>query len=236
MVVPGAPLHLIQRGSNRSATFYSTEDFEGYRETLREADHVYECAIHAYVLMSNHVHVLITPADVRGPARMMQAVGRRYVRYVNERYGRTGTLWEGRYKSTLIDSERYLLACSRYIELNPVRARMVDHPDAYRWSSHRHNAHGTPDPLITPHSCYHALASTTPDRQSAYRALFLDSLETRTLDTIRSATNRGTVLGSAGFRRHIEAALQRPVTRWPHGGDRRGDGYRARDFSRTLTP
>jgi len=221
LVVPGIPVHVIQRGNDRTATFRSADDFERYRETLYQASRRFACAIHAYVFMTNHVHLLITPEGDGGLSRMMQTIGRRYVRYLNARYQRTGTLWEGRFKSSLIESERYFLACSRYIELNPVRAQMVSDPSQYLWSSHRHNAHGETDQLITPHAVYHGLGSSPADRRAAYQALFRDPMEQETLDGIRHATNRGTVLGSRGFGERLETTLGRRVTRLPHGGDRR---------------
>ncbi len=226
LVIAGQPLHLIQRGNNRSATFFADEDYQLYRDTLCQASQRFGCAIHAYVLMTNHVHLLITPEDESGPARMMQAVGRRYVRYINEGYRRTGTLWEGRYKSALIDSERYLLVCSRYIELNPVRAAMVETPAQYCWSSYQRNAMGVPDPLITPHPLYGSLGSQPADQQAAYRALFETHLEPQTLDSIRGTTNDGGILGEDRFRQEIEVALQRRVTRSTHGGDRRSEVFR----------
>ena len=227
LVVAGIPLHLIQRGNNRSATFCAAEDYRRYGAVLLGASRRFGCAIHAYVLMTNHVHILLTPADERGPARMMQTLGRVYVRYFNARYKRTGTLWEGRYRSTLVDSEHYFLACSRYIELNPVRARMVEHPSQYRWSSYRHNAFGKPDRLITQHAVYQALNTVPVIRQGAYRSLCERQLDQSALDAIRRATNRGTALGDAPFCQQVEALLKRPVTRLRHGGDRRSKSLRS---------
>ena len=227
LVIPGQPLHLIQRGNNRSVSFFADEDYQFYCDTLLQASRRFGCAIHAYVLMTNHVHLLLTPDDDLASARMMQAVGRRYVRYVNDRYRRTGTLWEGRYKSSIVDSERYLLVCSRYIELNPIRAEMVADPSQYRWSSYRHNAYGESDELITSHPLYHALGRDALDQQSAYRALFSAHLDTQTLEAIRDATNNSTVLGNERFREQIEAALKRRLTRLNHGGDRRSEAFRA---------
>lgn len=228
VVIPGLPLHVIQRGNNRSLTFLAAEDYRRYREVLLNASQRFGCAIHAYVLMTNHVHLLLTPEDERGPARMMQAIGRVYVRHVNARHQRTGTLWEGRYRSTLVDSERYLLACFRYIELNPVRAGMVKHPDRYRWSSYRHNADGVPDRLITAHAAYQALASSPEARREAYRVLFGHELERKTLDVIRGATNRGIVLGDSSVGNEIEAAVGTRATRLRHGGDRRSEAFQSR--------
>ena len=194
-VLPDHTLHIIQRGNNRALCFVDDEDREHYLAALRHASQRARCAIHAYVLMSNHTHLLVTAADAFAPARMMQSLGRKYVRHFNERHGRTGTLWEGRYRSGLIDSERYLLQCSRYIEMNPVRARIANEPGAYRWSSFRSNAAGEPDVLIRRHAVYLALGRSSLARRDAYRALFDTPLEWTMLDAIRRATNRGVVLG-----------------------------------------
>lgn len=229
LVIPGFPLHIVQRGNNRAVTFHCPEDFACYREALFDASRRYECRIHVYVLMSNHTHLLITAEDVHGPSRMMQAVGRRFVQYVNARYARTGTLWEGRFRSSVVHSERYFFACSRYIELNPVRARMVDSPDEYGWSSYGHNALGVADRLITPFALYEALGTRPADREAAYRTLFDDPLSDKTLDTIRSATRTKGIVGDDEFRSLVEERLQRSLSRPPHGGDRRSPAYRARN-------
>lgn len=237
-IVPGQPLHVVQRGNNRVAAFVAIQDFVHYTRVLREASEDAGCAIHAYVLMSNHVHLLVTPDSASGPSRMMQSVGRRYVRYFNDRHRRTGTLWEGRFRSTLVDSERYLLACSRYIELNPVRTGMVHRPGDYRWSSFRCNAHGEIDALITPHGVYRSLGARVADRRAGYRALFAEPLDAGSLDAIRDATTAGTVLGGARFRAKLELELERRLTRIPHGGDRRSASFSRRGHRRstTLTP
>jgi len=201
LILPGVPVHLIQRGNNRTATFRSDRDYERYRELLHEASQRCEIRIHAYVLMSNHLHLLVTPGDASGPSRLFQAIGGPYVRFVNARYHRTGTLWEGRFRSCVITSERYLLICSRYIELNPVRAQMVDTPDKYRWSSHRHNAFGAEDPLVTPHELYERLGMTSSERQSSYRALFQDPIDPPALEHIRLAAHRGVALSEVACRR-----------------------------------
>jgi putative transposase len=171
--------------------------------------------------MTNHVHLLITATHASSPARMMQMLGRSYVRYFNDRHERTGTLWEGRYRSTLVDCERYFLTCSRYVESNPVRAGMVERPDLYRWSSFRCNADGAPDALVTPHPVYMALGKGVWTRRDAYRALFSSALDPDELDAIRRATNRGTVLGSTRYREMLEEAVQRRLSRLSHGGIRR---------------
>ena len=142
MYLPGVPCHIVQRGNNRDVCFYSEQDYQFYLECLKSACKRYRVAVHAYVLMTNHVHLLMQPEDEAGISRVMQSLGRRYVQYINHTYRRSGTLWEGRYKSSLINAEEYLLACYRYIELNPVRANMVSHPADYRWTSYRFNGQG----------------------------------------------------------------------------------------------
>lgn len=166
--LPGIPQHVIQCGNNREPCFYAEADYDRYLVDLSEAANHNACRIHAYVLMTNHVHVLVTPMCEYGISHLMQDLGRKYVRYINQRYRRSGTLWEGRYKSSLIDSEAYLLACMRYIELNPVRAHMVEHPGEYRWSSYACNAHGRNDRLIVPHPTYGALAADAARRPNAW--------------------------------------------------------------------
>jgi putative transposase len=245
-VVAGQPLHIVQRGNNRTATFIDQKDYRVYLALLQLVRKRTGCAIHAYALMPNHVHLLVTPEAKVGPARLMQGLGRWYVRYFNERHGRTGTLWEGRYRSSLIDSERYFLACSRYIELNPVRAGIVANPSDFDWSSFRGNACDGSDPLLTPHPIYHALGVLAAERRAAYVALFDAPLGAATIDAFRRAAKRGTALGGALGTQRIDARLQRRLERLSHGGVRRGTGFslgaaspgdRARHrFSTTLTP
>ena len=163
-VLPGQPQHVIQRGNNRDVIFVSDEDYRFYLEKLGLACERFSCDLHAYVLMTNHVHLLMTPHAEDSIGKVMQSLGRYYVQYFNCRYRRTGTLWEGRYKATLLDSDTYLLTCSRYIELNPVRAAMVEAPSDYPWSSYSCNAMGKITSLITPHELYLELGSTTDDR------------------------------------------------------------------------
>ncbi len=236
-VIPGQPQHVIQRGNNRQPIFGSDDDYRYYLEKLKEASLKHECDIHAYVLMTNHVHLLVTPQQEKSIGRMMQTLGRYYVQYFNHCYQRTGTLWEGRYKATLIDTERYLLTCMRYIELNPVRATgMVDHPAEYPWSSYRHNALGVSDALITPHDEYLRLALFDEKRQSSYRALFKAHIPDMTLAAIREATNKAWVLGDERFKIKIEKLLDRSVESCGHGGDRRSDKYLNVKKPRSLTP
>jgi putative transposase len=176
--------------------------------------------------MTNHVHLLMTPASDSAISKTMQTLGRYYVQYYNYRYQRTGTLWEGRYKATLIDSERYLLTCMRYIELNPVRAGMASYPSEYPWSSYRQTALGQPDIMVTPHSVYRRLGRTVPERQAAYRQLFKARIANKTLAEIREATNKAWVLGNDRFKDKIERQLARRVSPLPKGGDRKSGEYR----------
>lgn len=205
----GVPQHVIQRGNNRQATFFADEDYRFYVDCLCKAARRHQCAVHAYVLMTNHVHLLVTAGQPDSISLAMRDLGRRYVQYVNFVYRRTGSLWEGRFRAGLVDSEVYFLRCCRYIELNPVRAQMVARPGDYRWSSYRCHADGTPDRLVSTHEQYERLGVTSDERQFAYRALFLSELDSTELSAIRDAVNRGWPLGSERFRDEIEAALQR---------------------------
>lgn len=218
--VPGVPLHVIQRGNDRQPTFLDADDLTCFRNRLLDACRRHTVSVHSYVLMANHFHLLVTPDDPAGVPRTMQAVGRVYVQWFNRRHRRTGTLWEGRYKAAIVDDERYLITCMRYIELNPVRARIVDHPRAYRWSSFAANAFGDTDELLTPHPVYHALGSSDDARQAAYRDLFRAAIPLAELDLIRDATQHAWALGRAGFLARVDASGRRP-SRLPRGGARR---------------
>ena len=215
--LPDQPLHVIQRGNDRQAIFFADDDYVRYRDWLQEGACRQLCAIHAYVLMTNHVHLLVTPATAASVPRLMQSLGRRYVRHVNDAYRRTGTLWEGRYRAAPIDSEAYLLTCQRYIELNPVRARMVADPADYPWSSHAANARGAADALVRPHALYLALADTAEARRQAYRRLFDAALDEDIVGELRAATNGGWAIGGARFKEQIAAKLRRRVTPLPPG-------------------
>lgn len=188
------PVHYIHRGNDRRPIFHDDGDRWRYRELLLEGALKYRCAIHAYVLMTNHVHLLLTPANVDGPARLTQWLGRRYVRAFNRRHRRTGTLWEGRYRSSVITSTRYLLACSRYIDLNPVRAGLCASAVDFAWSSYARLAHGRSDELVTEHAVYQGIGRTSEDRQWAYRALCASTSDGRELETIRRSVQRGDML------------------------------------------
>lgn len=221
VALPDHVLHLIQRGNNRTTCFVDDEDRKRYLAALLQVSERTRCPIHAYVFMTNHTHLLVTAGEAGAPARMMQALGRKYVRYFNDRHGRTGTLWEGRYRSSLIDSERYFLQCSRYIETNPVRAGLVSSPADYRWSSFRSNAEGQPDSLVRRHPVYLALGRSVSTRREAYSALFGKPLAPPELDAIRRATNQGLVLGFDDRRSELERQLGQRLSRSTHGGDRR---------------
>jgi putative transposase len=205
--LPGIPWHIIQRGNNRSVCFHAEEDYYFYIYHLAELAARFGCAIHAYVLMTNHVHLLLTPEKANSVALLMKNLGQRYVQYVNRVYRRSGTLWEGRFRSCLTQNDDYVLACYRYIELNPVRAAMVRHPRDYRWSSYSGNAEGKNDPLLTPHEQFLRLGRSDPARRESYRALFKAHLDEPLVDQIRQATNGNHALGNARFQEEIEAAL-----------------------------
>lgn len=212
LTVPGIPWHIIQRGNNRTPCFYAAEDYRRYLHTLREMAKRFECAVHAYVLMTNHVHLLLTPTRKESAGLLMKHLGQRYVQYINRCYDRTGTLWEGRFRSCLAQSDRYVLTCYRYIELNPVRAKMVAHPRDYLWSSYGANAEGRTDPLLTPHPNYLSLGFQDSDRHHAYRELFSANLEPERIAEIRQATNGNYALGDDRFRAEIAGMLSRRVT------------------------
>jgi putative transposase len=200
----GVPLHIVQRGHNREPCFFSEYDFSNYLNWLGEALVETGCALHAYALMTNHVHLLLTPEKAEAVPRLMISLGRRYVQYVNRRYRRTGTLWDSRYKSSVVQAEAYLLSCQRYIELNPVRAAMVDDPASYRWTSYRANGLGSPDARLSPHPVYLSLGDGDRSRQAAYRDLFRAQLDRAALNDIRLALNQNQPLGNKKFSAKIE--------------------------------
>lgn len=210
--VPGYAQHVIQRGNNRQVCFYQDDDYRVYLARLKQYAQQHGVQVHAFVLMTNHAHLLLTPQCESGISLLMQALGRFYVQYVNKTYGRTGTLWEGRYKATLVDDDYYALAVSRYIELNPVRARMVEHPAQYPWSSFQAHALGKAIQLWQPHASYLALGSNEGQRQQAYLNLFDQPFSDKALAEIRYASNKGWVLGNERFKKQIAAQLSRPVS------------------------
>jgi putative transposase len=221
--VPDLPLHIVQRGNDRQPIFASRADVIFYRACLARAARDHGVAIHAYVLMTNHVHLLATPKMAASVPKLMQSLGRIYVQYFNSTRGRTGTLWEGRYKAAIVDDERYLLTCMRYIELNPVRAQMVTNPGRFPWSSFAANALGATDGLVEPHAIYLDLGPTQKTRQAAYRGLFDSSIPEDEMRSIRDATQNAWALGGAAFRSKIEEQSRR-ADRLPMGRPRRRRG------------
>lgn len=207
VVLPAVPLHVIQRGHDRQQCFFVDEDFVAYRQWLHEEAVIAACQIHAYVLMSNHVHLLMSVEHVEQLAGMMKGLGQRHAQRFNKRHGVSGSPWDGRYKSCLVQTEEYLLTCQRYIELNPVRAGMVRFPGNYKWSSYRSNAEGRHDGVVTPHSVYERLGQDASARRLAYLGLFQQTLSPMQIAQIRAAGNRSGVLGDQAF----VAKYQRPT-------------------------
>lgn len=211
MYLPGIPAHVVQRGHNRDACFFADDDYQFYLECLGQGLRRYGVRLHAYVLMTNHVHLLMTPAEEDSISRLMQHVGRLYVLYVNRRYRRSGALFEGRHKASLVAADDYLLSCYRYIELNPVAAGMVERPDQYSWSSYPWHAWGRPNTLVQDHDLYLGLDRDPATRQHAYRELFRHQLPEAQLHDIRECLAGNFPLGNARFREQIETALGRRV-------------------------
>ena len=216
-------MHIVQRGHNRCRCFYDAEDFENYLHWLYGALEESHSALHAYVLMDNHVHLLLTPSEAESAARLFMSLGSRFVRYMNRKYERTGTMWERRYHSSLVQSEGHLLRCHHYIEHNPVRAYMVDDAFAYRWSSFKANAYGERNPLITPHPVYTSLGSLAETRQLAYRNMAKALLTPDQILEIRQALCKGVPLGDHDFRLSVEKLTQLPCGFHPAGRPRRLD-------------
>ena len=207
LILPGVAVHVIQRGVNRVSCFRVEADYLVYLSHLRQLTSKHGCAVHAYCLMTNHVHLLLTPSTTQSCTALMRDLGRRYVPYFNRRHERTGTLWEGRFRSCLVESARYVLACYRYIELNPVRAGMVGNPASYLWSSYAVNSAARSDPFLSPHPEFIALAADGNKRHAAYRALFDDEIDESMLEAIRDATNCGYPLASDAFKNSVVAPL-----------------------------
>ena len=226
-ILPGYPQHVIQRGNNRQPILRDEEDYWFLWGKLRDAAQKFRCDIHAYALMPNHFHLILTPWQNEGIGKLMQYTGRYYVQHVNTRYGRTGTLWEGRYRATLLDPATYLLPASRYVELNAVRAELVPSAADYDWSSYAANALGADDELVTPHEVYKQLGRGQKAQREAYREGFDGQLDELLVQRIRDATNKAWVLGDERFCREIEGQLNRRALPRPRGGDRRSDAYRS---------
>lgn len=213
----GIPQHIVQRGHNQEPCFFGEADYLCYLDNLAQAALANRCEVHAYCLMTNHVHLLVSPGTEFGISHMMQDIGRKYVRYINGKYQRRGTLWEGRFKASLVDSDAYLLTCMRYIEQNPVRACMVEHMREYRWSSYACNAYGRKSPLICPHPRYVQLGDEQSERCRVYRALFDVQIKESELHTIRDMLARELVLGRACFREKVHAETGRQVIKGKPG-------------------
>lgn len=217
LTLPGHLHHVIQRGNNRQSIVLDDADRTALLDAVAENAKKYQVALHAYVLMDNHVHLLLTPGTADGVPRMMQAIGRRYVRHFNARHGRTGTLWEGRYRSTLLQAERYLLPCMVYLDLNPVRAGLVTDPAQHVWSSHRHYVGQGSDRRITPHPTYWRLGNTPFAREAAYAELVRSGLSAAQLTVITNALLHGWALGEPDFMAALQAQTDRRVSKGKPG-------------------
>ncbi len=204
--IPAVPAHIVQRGNNRQPVFLDTEDFEVYLHWLNESVDAHGCALHAFVLMTNHVHLLLTPNTELAISQTIQQLGRKYVTYFNRRYSRSGTLWEGRHKGSIIQSASYALNCYRYIELNPVRAGMVDSPGDYAWSSYHANALGK-QPSLSPLPEYQSLGVSDIQRRQAYRDFVKAPLSTEETERIRRCVQTGTALGDTTFKKLVARTL-----------------------------
>lgn len=225
--INGQPQHVILRGNNRTDIFHEEADYQFFLDKLQAGCEKHECDLHAYVLMNNHVHLLLTPHSEHGISKLMQMLGRYYVQYFNALYQRSGTLFEGRYKATLIDSETYLLTCMRYIELNPVRAGLIRHPSEYQWSSYQRTGAGHASALIKPHVAYQRLGRSNDERLSAYRQLFKQQLSEHSMNEIREATNKAWALGSERFKQKIQKLTERRIAPTPRGGDRKSAQFKS---------
>jgi putative transposase len=228
--LPGVPVHIVHRGHSRSAVFFEDQDYSTYAYWLRKAAEKYKLSVHAFVLMTNHVHLLVTAQLGKDVSLFMQYIGRRYVPYMNYKYGKSGSIWEGRYKASLVQEETYFLSVMRYIELNPVRAAMVESPSHYRWSSFCHNAGIRDLKLIEYHAVYESLGVDKMSRAKAYKELFSGHLDKASMKKIADAWLTGTPLGNDYFRQMIEEALARKI-----GQDRRGRPNKD-VLKRALTP
>jgi len=213
LTLPGYPHHVIQRGNNRQPIFMDDADRDILLSLLTEQARKFAVAVHAYVLMPNHFHLLATPATGDGLPLMMQAVGRSYVRYFNNRHGRSGTLWEGRYRSTVLEAERYLLACMVYMDLNPVRHGLVAQPADFPWSSHAHALGSRNDRVITPHALFWALGNTPFAREAAYAALVQAGLSGGVMAELTASALAGWALGDEKFAQELQRSTQRRVTK-----------------------
>lgn len=205
--IPGIPAHVMQRGHNRNPIFFNDLDYLEYLKILKKVVDKYECQIHAYMLMTNHVHLLLTPSTSKSISLLFQSLGRMYVSYINTKYQRSGTLWEGRHKGNVVESDSYFLTCMKYIELNPVRAHMVECPSDCPWSSYSSNGKGKYNVILTEHEVYSRLADNQSDRLKAYNDLFDIKLNSQVLSDLENSIQSGTPLGSDSFMKNIEETL-----------------------------
>lgn len=220
LFVEGMTQHVIIRSKNHANIFKNDADYQFYLECLEDAAARYRCVIHAYVLMPNHVHLLVTPETKQSLSRTLQSIGRRYAQHFNQTFESSGSIWDSRYKATIIDPKAYLLTCMRYIELNPVRAELVNHPKSYPWSSYKCNALGEKSPLLVAHKFYRKLGRSIEARQTAYRGLFRARLSKIDIEAIREATNKGWALGDEHFKDRLQAQTDRRVRPLPKGRPR----------------
>jgi putative transposase len=222
LILPDVAAHVIQRGNDRHACFREPTDYMVYLVTLRDLAAKHQCTVHAYCLMTNHVHLLLTPHSGEGCTGLMRDLGQRFVQYFNRRHDRTGTLWEGRFRSSVVESARYVLACYRYIELNPVRAGLVRDAADYPWSSHGVNIGQAPKTFLMPHAEFAALGSSALACESAYRRLFDIDIESTVIREIREATNGGYPLAGETFKAHLKSIAPRKVERGRAGRPSKG--------------
>lgn len=220
---PGIPAHVVQRGHNRERCFFSDENYCHYKNALWEALRRYGGNLHAYCLMTNHVHLLVTPEEEDSISRIMQHTGREYVQYINRVYQRSGTIWEGRHKGSLVEADAYLLTCYRYIERNPVAAYMVESPEEYLWSSYHHNALGVNDPLITEHTLYKQLGASPVETRTSYREFFRVAPKAAEIVELRECLAANKALGSEKFRKKIGEIFGRDAGRVGRGRPRKID-------------
>ena len=219
--VKGVPQHIILRGNNRDPIFANDEDCLFFKDVLQDGAKRNGLAIHAYVFMTNHIHLLASPTSEESIPKTLQSLGRRYVQYFNFRYQRTGTLWEGRYRATIVEAETYLFECMRYIELNAVRAGMVRRPSEFPWSSYQANAGLIVDPFVVPHRLYRSLGISDEARHEAYKALVQLPMDEVILKSIRDSTNKGWAMGGGRFKSRIETLTDRRVAPLPKGRPKR---------------
>ncbi|HEV7813567.1 MAG TPA: transposase [Janthinobacterium sp.] len=211
LIIPAQPHYVIQRGNNGWAVFQDSEDYSAFLGWLRTGARTFKVAVHAYVLLPDQLQLLVSPADEKGLGQLMQWLGRYYVPYFNQKYGRSGTLWSGRYKTSLIDPENYFMPCSRYLEFTPVQNGLAGAASGYAWSSYAHHSGVRADPLITDHALFWALGNTPFDREAAYRTLTEQALSPEQVRTIEAAVLKGWPLGSDKFKKALEHKLKRQV-------------------------